>query len=154
VTNSSELATYRHIPSEQTTVLEVVLNNDIRHCIEHKLDVVGVCSTREVSVYLFLVLPFVQILKLQLDICCSFFVSVRTLKTQCVSIKSIPQHYTTALYLQIKKCEFSMRGSDNSIIHTEVSACIMFLLTCIFWKANSQGTLCYFVLKQILFIQK
>lgn len=64
------------------------------------------------------------------------------------------KEYTTALYLQIKKCQFSMRGSDNSIIHTEVLVCIVFLLTCIFWKANSQGTLCYFVLKQILFIQK
>jgi hypothetical protein len=89
-TYSSEPATYKHIPSEQATVLEVVLNNDICHCIKHKLDVVGVCSTREVSVYLFLVLPFVQILKLQLDIRCSFFVSVRTLKIQFVSIKSIP----------------------------------------------------------------
>lgn len=47
-----------------------------------------------------------------------------------------------------------MCASDNSIIHTEVSVCIVFLLTCIFWKANSQGTLRYFVLKQILFIQK
>lgn len=82
MTYSSEPAKCKYIPSEQTTVLEVVLDNDICDCVKHELDVVSVCSTCEVSVDLFLILPFVKILKLQLDICCGFFICIRTLKIQ------------------------------------------------------------------------
>lgn len=79
---SSEPATCKYIQSEQTTILEVVLDNNICDCIKHELDVVSVCSTCEVSVDFFLILTFIKILKLQLDICCSFFICVWTLKIQ------------------------------------------------------------------------
>lgn len=61
---------------EQAAVLEVVLDDDISDSIEHKLDIVGVCRTGEVSVNLLLVFPLVQVFKLHLNVSCSFLVCI------------------------------------------------------------------------------
>jgi len=61
---------------EESTILEVVLNDDICDSIKHKLDVVCISGTSEMSVNLLCVLSLVEILKLKLDICRSFLVCV------------------------------------------------------------------------------
>ena len=49
---------------KQSTILEVVLDNDISDCIKHKLDVVGVGSASKMSVHFFRILALVQVLEL------------------------------------------------------------------------------------------
>lgn len=151
MTYSSEPATCKYIPSEQTTILQVVLDNDICDCIKHELDVVSVRSTCEVSVDLFLILPFVKILKLQLDIRCGFFICIWTLKLQFGVTRHVPYPH-----LNNEKCQVYLYNSHKSIIISDIYIyiCAFYWLTCIFRKANSQRTFCYFLLKQILFIQK
>lgn len=55
---------YSPVHSEETTVLEIVLDYDVSNSVEHELYVVGVSSAGEVRVNLLQVLAFVQILKL------------------------------------------------------------------------------------------
>jgi hypothetical protein len=74
---SSESPTYAHVSSEQTTILEVVLDDNICDSIKHKLDVVGVSGTRHMAVYLFCC-GFVLGFKLGLDLCCSLSIFLRT----------------------------------------------------------------------------
>ena len=54
--------------SEKSAVFEVVLDDDVRHGVEDKLDVVGVCGAREVRVDLLRVLALVEVLELLLDV--------------------------------------------------------------------------------------
>lgn len=61
---------------EQSTVFKIVLDDDIRDGIEHKLYIVGVCGTCEVGVYLLCVLSLVKVLKLKLDVGSSFLICV------------------------------------------------------------------------------
>ena len=61
-------STFSFIFLEKATVLEIVLDNDIRDSVEDKLHIVGVCGTSEVGVDLLGVLFLVQILKLKLDV--------------------------------------------------------------------------------------
>lgn len=53
---------------KQTTVLEIVLDNDICDGIKHKLYVVGICRAREMRVDFLCVFPLVQIFELQLNV--------------------------------------------------------------------------------------
>lgn len=54
-------------PLEQSTVTQVVLDDDVGDCVEYKLDVLCVGGTGEVWVDLLGVLLLVQILKLGAD---------------------------------------------------------------------------------------
>lgn len=49
---------------KETTVLQVVLDDDISDGVKHKLHVIRVCGAREMGVDLFRFFLFVQILKL------------------------------------------------------------------------------------------
>lgn len=53
---------------KQTTVLEIVLDNDICDGIKHKLYIVGICRTCEMCVDFLCVFPLVQIFELQLNV--------------------------------------------------------------------------------------
>lgn len=55
-------------PSEEATVLQVILDDDVGDGIKHKLHVLGVGGAREVRVYLLGVFALIQILKLALDV--------------------------------------------------------------------------------------
>lgn len=63
---------------EETTVLQVVFNDHICHCIKHKLDIFRVSCAGEVCVDLLCVASLVQVLKLALDVAGSFIVLVST----------------------------------------------------------------------------
>lgn len=65
----------RHL-LEKTTVLQVVLDDNVSDGIEHKLHVLGVGGAGEMGVDLLGVLSLVQVLKLALDVCCSLLVGV------------------------------------------------------------------------------
>jgi len=51
-----------------TTVLEVVLDDDVGDGVKDELNVVGVCCTREVRVNLFRLSALVEVFKLFLDV--------------------------------------------------------------------------------------
>lgn len=57
-----------HCPSEQATVLQVVLDDDVSDGIKHKLHVLGVGGACEVRVDLLGVFAFIQVLKFALDV--------------------------------------------------------------------------------------
>lgn len=65
----------RHL-LEKTTVLQVVLDDNVSDGIEHKLHVLGVGGAGEMGVDLLGVLSLVQVLKLALDVCCGLLVGV------------------------------------------------------------------------------
>ena len=44
---------------KESTVLEVILDDNIRDCIKHELNVVGIRGTSEMSVDLFSILSFI-----------------------------------------------------------------------------------------------
>lgn len=67
----------RHL-LEKTTVLQVVLDDNVSDGIEHKLHVLGVGGAGEMGVDLLCVLSLVQVLKLALDVCCGLLVGVGT----------------------------------------------------------------------------
>jgi len=78
-TNKRLLTVYRVFWSlKQSTVLEVVFDNDICDSIKHKLDVVCVCSTCEVGVNLFCVFSLVEVFKLKLNVSSGFLICVWT----------------------------------------------------------------------------
>lgn len=58
---------------EEATVFQVVLDDDVCDGIKHKLNVIGVCGAREVSVDFLKALFLVQILKFHLDVSSCFF---------------------------------------------------------------------------------
>lgn len=60
----------------QATVLQIVLGDDIRHRVKHELNVGGVGGAGEVSIDLLLSSPFVQVLKLALNVVRRFRVVV------------------------------------------------------------------------------
>ena len=66
---------------EESTVLQVVLDDDVSDGVEDKLHVLGVGGAGEVGVDLFSVLPPVQILKLTLDVGCCLLVRVGALES-------------------------------------------------------------------------
>lgn len=70
------------VGSEESTILEVIFDDNVCYCIKHKLDVVSVCGTSEVGVDFFLVLAFIEILKLHLYVCGSLFICVGTCRQQ------------------------------------------------------------------------
>ena len=53
---------------EKSTVLQVVLDDDVGDGVEHELHVLGVGGAGEVGVDLLGVLPLVQVLELTLDV--------------------------------------------------------------------------------------
>ena len=53
---------------EESTVLQVVLDDDVGDSVEDELHVLGVGGTREMRVDLLGVLPLVQVLELTLDV--------------------------------------------------------------------------------------
>jgi len=67
--------------SEKSTVLEIVLDDDVGDGVEDKLDVVGVGGAREVRVDLLGVFALVQILELLLDVRRRLLVRVATCRT-------------------------------------------------------------------------
>lgn len=62
--------------SEESTVFQVVLDNDVSNSVKDKLHVLGICGAGEVGVNLLGVLPLVQVLKLTLDVSSCFLVRV------------------------------------------------------------------------------
>ena len=66
------------LPLKQTTVLEVVFDNNIGDCIKDKLYIVGISSTCKMGVDLFSISLLVQVLKLKLDIGRCFLVGIWT----------------------------------------------------------------------------
>lgn len=68
----------RPLASVKPTLLQVVLNDDIRDSVKNKLHVLGVGGTGEVGVDLLGVLPSVQVFKLALDVSSCLFVRVGT----------------------------------------------------------------------------
>lgn len=62
--------------SEESTVFQVVLDNDVSNSVKDKLHVLGICGAGEVGVNLLGVLPLVQVLKLTLDVGSCFLVRV------------------------------------------------------------------------------
>jgi hypothetical protein len=65
--------------SAKADVLEIVLYDDICHCVKHKLDVTGVGGTSEVRIDLLGLLVAVEVLELTLDVDRGFLVRVLTL---------------------------------------------------------------------------
>ena len=63
---------------KKTTIFEIVFDDDISDGIENKLNIISIGGTREVSVYLFGIFPFVKILELHLYISGRLFVRVIT----------------------------------------------------------------------------
>lgn len=68
------------VSSEETTVFQVVLDDDIGDSVENELHILGVCGAGEVGVNLLGVLPLIQILKLTLDVGGRFLIRVGTWK--------------------------------------------------------------------------
>lgn len=64
------------LPLEKAAVLQVVLDDDVGHCIKDKLHVLCVGGTGEVGVDLLGVLSLVQVLKLTLNVSCCLLVGV------------------------------------------------------------------------------
>ena len=64
--------------SKESTVFEVVLDDDIRDGIKDKCYVIGVSGTCEMSIDLFGVFALVQILKFHLDVSCGIVERIRT----------------------------------------------------------------------------
>lgn len=62
--------------SEESTVFQVVLDNDVSNSVKDKLHILGICGAGEVGVNLLGVLPLVQVLKLTLDVGSCFLVRV------------------------------------------------------------------------------
>lgn len=53
---------------KEAAVFQVILYDNVSDCVEHKLDVIGVCCASKVRVDLFLVLTPVQILEFHLNV--------------------------------------------------------------------------------------
>lgn len=66
---------------EQTTVLKVLFDDNVRHGVKHDLDVLRVCGTGQMRVDLFHSLLHVKLLKLLLDISAGIIVRVWTWKS-------------------------------------------------------------------------
>lgn len=64
------------LSSEESTVFQVVLDDDICDSVKNKLHILGVCGAGEVGVNLLGVLPLVQVLKLTLNVRSCFLVRV------------------------------------------------------------------------------
>lgn len=64
--------------SVQPDLTQVVLDNDVGDGIKHKLHVLGVRGTSEVGVDLLNGLPFIQVLKLTVDVFCRLLVCLPT----------------------------------------------------------------------------
>lgn len=57
------------VPLVETTILQIVLDNDISDGFKHELNIIRVRGTGKVGVNFFLIFQFVQALKLMFDIC-------------------------------------------------------------------------------------
>lgn len=64
--------------SVQSTFLQIVFNYNICNSIKHKLHILGVSGTGEMRINFLGVFSSVQIFKLALDVCSSFFIRIRT----------------------------------------------------------------------------
>ena len=65
---------------EEATVLEIVFDDDISDCVKHELDVVSIGGTSKMGIYLLGVFTFVQIFKLELNVCSCLLKGVRSCK--------------------------------------------------------------------------
>lgn len=65
-------------PLEETTVLEVFLDNNVSDGIKHKLDVLCVCGAGHVGVDLFHISSHVEVQKLQFDVVACVLIGVGT----------------------------------------------------------------------------
>lgn len=70
------------LSSEKTTVLQVVLDDDVGDGIKDELHILGVCGAGEVGVNLLGVLPLVQVLKLTLNVGGCFLIRIRAWNKQ------------------------------------------------------------------------
>lgn len=70
------------LSSEETTVFQVVLDDDVGDGVKDKLHIFGICGAGEVGVNLLGVLSLVQVLKLTLDVGSCFLVCVGAWKRQ------------------------------------------------------------------------
>lgn len=61
---------------EESAVLQVVLDDDIGHCVKDKLHVLGVGGACEVSVDLLGIFPLIQIFKLTLNVGSGLFICI------------------------------------------------------------------------------
>lgn len=68
--------------SEEATVLQVVLDNDVGDGVEHELHVLGVGCAGEVGIDFLVVLLLVEILEFGLDVSLSLLVLVRACGTE------------------------------------------------------------------------
>lgn len=68
--------------SKETTVFQVVLDNDVGDGVEDKLHILGIRGAGEVGVNLLGVLPLVQVLELTLDVGSCFLVRVGALERE------------------------------------------------------------------------
>lgn len=61
---------------EETAIFKILFDDDVRHGVEHDLDVLGVCGTGQVGVDFFLALLHVQVQELRLDVVAGVVVRV------------------------------------------------------------------------------
>lgn len=61
---------------EETAILKVLFDDDVRHGVEHDLDVLCVCGTGQVGVDFFHALFHVQVQELRLDVVAGVVVRV------------------------------------------------------------------------------
>lgn len=61
---------------KQTTVFKVLFDDDIRHGVEHDLNVLRICGTGQVGVDFFLTLLHVEIQELCLDVVAGIIIRV------------------------------------------------------------------------------
>jgi hypothetical protein len=61
---------------KESTIFEVILDDNISDCVKHELNIVSIRGTGEMSVNFFRILPLIQVFELQLNVRRSFLVRV------------------------------------------------------------------------------
>jgi len=90
--------------SQQATVSEVVLNDDVSDCVEDKLDIVSVRRDSELCVDIFGVAASIQRLKLLLDVDTRLLVRIST-----CTLHSDTAQQPTQTSKTVTKCETTVQ---------------------------------------------
>jgi len=100
--------------SQEATISEIVLDDDISDSVEHKLHIVSICCYGKLCVYVLCVSALIQPFKLLLDVCTCLLISICTYKHKINGLSVTLQHVSQH---EIKcKCEIDDR--NNTIIIT------------------------------------
>lgn len=120
---------------EETAIFKILFDDDVRHSVEHNLDVLGVCGTRQVGVDFFLALLHVQVQELRLDV-------------------------VAGVVVRVGPCSLERWGGDGRLVSAPVlrprgvSVQSRFFLTVVVREADAEVHLLDLLLEEILLVEE